>query len=210
MDEFAAVRPSGLIAMSLEEGDVLGWARLTSGKDDLMVVTEKGRALRFGENKVRAMGRQAAGVQGIRLAAGDAVTSTDVVEPDGQLLIVTSHGYGKRTPLKDYAAKGRATSGVATIGSKAQELTGKIIAARVVQASDELTIITANGVALRLKVKQVKLSGRATRGVRLIAPQEGDSVASVARISAEDLRRAGADIGADDPPPAAADQPKAK
>jgi DNA gyrase subunit A len=209
MDEFASVRPSGLIAMSLDEGDVLGWARLTSGKDDLIVVTEKGRALRFGEGKVRAMGRQAAGVQGIRLAAGDAVTSTDVVEPDGELLIVTSHGYGKRTPLKEYAAKGRATGGVATIGSKALELTGKIIAARVVQPSDELTLITANGVALRLKVKQVKQSGRATRGVRLITPQEGDAVASVARISAEELRRAGADLNSDEQP-AGADQAQAK
>jgi DNA gyrase subunit A len=209
MDEFASVRPSGLIAMSLDEGDVLGWARLTSGKDDLIVVTEKGRALRFGEGKVRAMGRQAAGVQGIRLAAGDAVTSTDVVEPDGELLIVTSHGYGKRTPLKEYAAKGRATGGVATIGSKALEHTGKIIAARVVQPSDELTLITANGVALRLKVKQVKQSGRATRGVRLITPQEGDAVASVARISAEELRRAGADLNSDEQP-AGADQAQAK
>jgi len=194
MEEFASVRPSGLIAMSLEEGDVLGWARLTSGKDEVILVTENGRALRFDENKVRAMGRQAAGVQGIRLAEGDALASMDVVQAGGDLLIITNHGFGKRTPLKDYAAKGRATGGVATIGPKALETTGRITSARVVQPSDELTIITANGVALRLKVKDVKQSGRATRGVRLITPQEGDSVASVARIAAEELKRVGAQV----------------
>ena len=194
MEEFASVRPSGLIAMSLEDGDVLGWVRSTSGKDEVILVTEQGRALRFSETKVRAMGRQAAGVQGIRLAEGDAVTSMEVVRLDGELLIVTSHGYGKRTPLKEYAAKGRATGGVATIAQKAMDLTGKIVAARVVEPTDELTIITAGGVVLRLKVKAVKQSGRATRGVRLITPQEGDGVASVARIAAEELRRAGAEV----------------
>jgi DNA gyrase subunit A len=194
MEEFASVRPSGLIAMALEKGDTLGWARLTSGKDEVILVTENGQALRFGEDKVRAMGRQAAGVQGIRLAEGDAVTSMDVVQEDGELLIVTTQGYGKRTPLTEYSAKGRATRGMVTIGQKTLEITGKITSARVVQPSDDLTIITANGVALRIKVKDIKQSGRATRGVRLITPQEGDSVASVARIAAEDLKRAGAKV----------------
>jgi DNA gyrase subunit A len=198
MEEFASVRPSGLAAMNLDEGDTLGWVRLTSGKDEVILVTESGRALRFDENKVRAMGRQAAGVQGIKLSEGDAVTSMDVVQPNGDLLIITTHGYGKRTPLDEYAAKGRATSGVTTIGLKTLETTGKITSARVVQPSDELTIITANGVALRLKVKDVKQSGRATRGVRLINPQEGDSVASVARIAAEDLKLAGAEVNGEE------------
>jgi DNA gyrase subunit A len=194
MEEFASVRPSGLIAMTLEEGDTLGWARLTSGKDEIIFVTENGQALRFGEDKVRAMGRAAGGVQGIRLAEGDAVTSMDVVEKDGSLLIVTTGGYGKQTPLKDYAAKGRATGGIATIDQKALDTTGKVTSARVVRPADDLTIITANGVVLRLKVKDVKQSGRATRGVRLITPQGEDYVASVARISAEDLKKAGAKV----------------
>ena len=198
MEEFASVRPSGLAAMNLDEGDTLGWVRLTSGKDEVILVTESGRALRFDETKVRAMGRQAAGVQGIKLSEGDAVTSMDVVQPNGDLLIITTHGYGKRTPLKEYAARGRATGGITTIGLKTLEATGKITSARVVQPSDELTIITANGVALRLKVKDVKQSGRATRGVRLITPQEGDSVASVARIAAEELKRVGAEINGEE------------
>jgi DNA gyrase subunit A len=194
MEEFASVRPSGLIAMALDEGDQMGWARLTTGKDEVIIITENGRALRFDENAVRAMGRQAAGVQGIRLAKDDAVTSMDVVREDGSLLVVTTKGYGKQTPLKEYSPKGRATGGIATIDQKALEITGKITSARVIQPADDLTIITANGVTLRLKVKDIKQSGRATRGVRLMTPQEGDSVVSVARIAFEDLKKAGAKL----------------
>ena len=194
LEEFASVRPSGLIAMTLGEGDTLGWARLTSGKDEVIFVTENGQALRFSEDKIRAMGRSAAGVQGIRLKKGDAVTSMDVIQPNGSLLIVTTNGFGKQTPLKDYTAKGRATGGNFTIDPKAIPVTGKIAAARVVQMEDDLTIITANGVALRLKVKDVKQAGRATRGVHLIKPQEGDSVASVARIAVEELKKVGAQV----------------
>ncbi|MCZ2121164.1 MAG: DNA gyrase subunit A [Anaerolineales bacterium] len=197
MDEFASVRPSGLIAMTLEEGDTLGWVRLTSGKDEIIIVTELGQALRFGEGKVRAMGRQAAGVGGIKLKKDDLVTSMDVVEKDGALLIVTAHGFGKQTPLTEYAPKGRATNGISTVDQKATKEIGRIVAARVVQKADDLTIMTANGVTIRLKVKDVKQSGRATKGVHLIKPQEGDSVASMARMSAEDLKKAGAEISAE-------------
>ena len=194
MEEFASVRPSGLIAMTLDEGDFLAWARPTSGKDEVIFVTQKGQALRFSEEKVRSMGRQAAGVHGIRLAQGDAVTSMDVVDTEGTLLVVTTGGFGKQTPLKEYSPKGRATSGIATIDQKALGEIGLIAAARVVKKDDDLTIITANGVALRLKVRDIKQAGRATRGVHLIKPQENDFVASVARIAAEDLKKAGADI----------------
>ena len=198
MEEFASVRPSGLIAMTLDEGDRLGWARLTSGKDEIIFVTENGKALRFSETKVRAMGRQAAGVQAIRLEGDDLVTSMDVLEKDASLLVVTSNGYGKQTPLKDYAAKGRATGGIATIDPKALGDIGKIVSARVVQKDDDLTIITSNGVAIRIKNKDVKQAGRSTKGVHLIKPQPGDSVASVARIAAEDLKKAGAQMDAEE------------
>ena len=198
MEEFAAVRPSGLIAMSLDDGDKLGWARLTSGNNEVIFVTEQGQALRFNENKIRAMGRQAAGVQAIRLDEGDCVTSMDVVESEGSLLVITSNGYGKQTPLKDYPAKGRATGGVSTIDQKAIKDVGKIVAARVIQKADDLTIITSNGLAIRIKVKDVRQAGRSTRGVHLIKPQPGDSVASVARIAAEDLKKAGAELNGDE------------
>jgi DNA gyrase subunit A len=209
MQEFAAVRPSGLIAMSLGEGDYMGWARPTSGKDEVIFVTEKGQALRFREDKVRAMGRQAAGVRGIRLAKGDVLTSMDVLEKNAFLLVVTTGGFGKRTPLKAYAPKGRGAGGVATIDKKALKEIGKIAAARVVRADDDLTIMTANGVVLRLKVSDVKEAGRATRGVHLIKPQPGDYVASMARIAAEDLKKAGAEPLAG-PSESAAKSPPAK
>jgi DNA gyrase subunit A len=198
MEEFAAVRPSGLIAMSLDEGDKLGWARLTSGSNEVIFVTEQGQALRFHESKIRPMGRQAAGVQAIRLDDGDCVTSMDVVENEGSLLVITSNGFGKQTPLSAYPSKGRATGGVSTIDQRALKDIGKIVAARVIQQADDLTIITANGVAIRIKVKDVRQAGRSTRGVHLIKPQPGDSVASVARIAAEDLKKAGAQLNGDE------------
>jgi DNA gyrase subunit A len=194
LEEFASVRPSGLIAISLADDDELGWARLTSGDDEVIIVTEMGQALRFSEKLVRSMGRTAAGVRGIRLAKGDQVTSMTKVQPNGALLIVTTNGFGKQTPLKEYPAKGRATGGVATIDKKAIPVVGKITSARVVQQADHLTLISANGVAIRLKVKDVKVSGRSTRGVHLMRLHDGDYVVSVARIAAEDLKRAGAKV----------------
>jgi DNA gyrase subunit A len=194
LEEFASVRPSGLIAMSLARDDILGWARLTSGTDDLIIVTEMGQALRFSEKLVRPMGRTAAGVQGIRLGKDDQVTSMSPVQPGGSLLIVTSGGFGKQTPLSEYPAKGRATGGIATIDKKAIAIIGKITSARVVQQDDHLTLISANGVAIRLKVKDVKVSGRSTRGVRLMRLHAGDYVASVARVGTEDLKRVGAKV----------------
>jgi DNA gyrase subunit A len=190
--EFASVRPSGLIAIHLEEDDLLGWVRLTQGDDDVILVTERGQALRFRESAVRSMGRQAAGVIGIRMRPGDAVASMEVVEPGGALLVVTTNGYGKRTPLDDYPTKGRATQGVKTIDHRAMDVIGSIAGARVVQEADDLTLISTQGVVLRTKVSNIQCSGRATRGVRLMNMQPGDTVASLARISAADLRKVGA------------------
>jgi DNA gyrase subunit A len=200
LEEFSAVRPSGLIAISLMGNDELGWARLTSGKDEIIIITEQGQALRFKEDLVRPMGRTAAGVLGIRLHKDDAVTSMTKVQPTGSLLIVTTGGFGKQTPLDNYPPKGRATGGISTIDKKAIPIVGKITSARVVQQADHLTLISGNGVAIRLKVKDVKVSGRSTRGVRLMRLHEGDYVASVARIAAEDLERIGANVDIDEKP----------
>ncbi len=190
--EFAAVRPSGLIAINLADGDELGWVRLTNGNDELILVTEQGKAVRFSESEVRPMGRSAAGVTGVKLARNDLVASMEVVEPGGDLLVVTTRGYGKRTMLTEYPVKSRATSGVVTLDVAAIKKIGKVAAARVVQEADELTIISSNGQVLRTKVAEIKQAGRATRGVRIIDLQEEDSVASLARIAAADLRRLGA------------------
>jgi DNA gyrase subunit A len=190
MSEFASVRPSGLIATNLESGDVLGWAQVTDGKRDIILVTERGQALRFDENEVRAMGRQAAGVNAIRLDEGDHVTSMDIVVDECHVLVVTEKAYGKRTPVDEYPTYGRGSRGVATIDRKRVEGeggTGRIVAARVVHGDDELTVISTSGQALRLKVKDIRQAGRSTMGNRLINLREGDLIASVARLAAKDI-----------------------
>jgi DNA gyrase subunit A len=187
LKEFSSVRPSGLIAISLEDDDELGWVRLTSGKDDVILVTRQGQALRMPETKIRSMGRQAAGVSGVKLRPNDLLASMEVVEPNGKLLIVTEFGFGKRTNLEEYPAKGRATGGVATVDQKHFGKIGLIAAARVVQDEDEVTMISASGVLIRLKVKDLSTGGRATRGFRIMDLDDDDYVASVARIPAADL-----------------------
>ena len=193
LSAFASVRPSGLIAINLAEGDELGWVRPTDGECEIMLVTEQGQALRFKEDQVRPTSRTAAGVIGIRLKKGDRLTSMEVAEPGGDLLVVTTQGYGKRTSLSQYPTRSRATRGITTINKNAFNSIGTIASARVVQEADDLTIISINAVVLRTKVKQIKRAGRSTRGVRLIGLQEGDSVASIARIAAADLRQVGVD-----------------
>ncbi len=190
LSEFASVRPSGLIAISLDEGDELGWVRQTSGNDEIIMVTRSGKALRIAEKEIRTMGRPAAGVTGIKLAAGDRLSSMDVVEPNSQLLVVTEHGFGKRTSLDEYPAKGRATGGVATIDQKHIGKIGQVASARVVQEEDEVTLVSSGGVMLRLKVKGISSSGRATRGFRLMDLGQDDMVAALARINTLELNKA--------------------
>jgi DNA gyrase subunit A len=194
LSEFATVRPSGLIAINLAEGDQLGWVRLTHGQDEIILVTEKGKALRIEERDVRAMGRSAAGVTGISLAKGDHLVGMEVVEANADLLVVTMKGYGKRTSLAEYPLKQRGRGGVMTINQGALEKIGKISTARVVQEGDDLTIISSYGVVLRTQVELIQKTGRATRGVLLISLQDGDAVASLARISSADLAKAGAGL----------------
>jgi DNA gyrase subunit A len=191
LSEFSSVRPSGLAAISLDNDDELGWVRLTHGNNEVILVTERGYAVRFPEEQIRSMGRTAAGVIGIRMRKGDYVTSMDVVEEGGELLIVTRKGYGKRTPLAEYQLKNRGGSGVRTISLTGLSKIGTITSARVVQAGDDMTIISSNGVVMRTNVEHVPQTGRSTRGSLLMGIQEGDSVASVARIAAADLRKAG-------------------
>jgi DNA gyrase subunit A len=193
LSEFASVRPSGLIAMGLADDDELGWVRPTSGGGEVVIITELGQALRFSEDEVRPMGRPATGVQGIKLRKGDQVVGMEVFETEGDLLVVTVNGYGKRTSLEEYPTKGRATMGVLTIDKNAIPQIGKIAAARVVQAKEDLiTLISSSGIVMRTQADAIAQFGRATRGVRVMDLDKGDSVAALARISAADLRRVGA------------------
>jgi DNA gyrase subunit A len=192
LSRLASVRSAGIIAISLAEGDELGWVRMTDGKDEVILVTRDGQAVRFKENQIRSMGRTAAGVTGIRLAKGDILTSMEVVEPGGDLLVVTEKGFGKRTSLSEYPIRARATKGVHTINKRAMSAIGRVAAARVVQQDDDLTVISTGGVILRTKVKNISKTSRATKGVTIMNVHEGDSVASIARIAAADLRSVGA------------------
>ncbi len=184
LSEFAAVRPSGLIAINLDTGDTLGWAVLTTGKDEIIMVTSRGLALRYSEKQIRPMGRAAGGVTGIRLRPGDTVTGVDVVEPNADLLVVTELGIGKRTSLDEYIPKGRGSQGSSTINQGSMEQIGTIAASRVVTEKDDLTLISSNGVVIRLQVSKISRTGRATRGTHIMNLEKDDRVASIARIIA--------------------------
>ncbi len=190
LSDFANVRPSGFIAIRLNDGDELGWVRMTSGKDDLLMVTRQGKALRFNESEVRPTGRTTMGVTGIRLRGDDRVVSMDVVEENGYLLVITDKGQGKRTPLDEYLAKSRGTLGVTTISQEARGEIGDIAQAMVVLESEDITTITRAGIVLRTKVTDISVQGRATQGVRIMDIDEGDSLAAMVRISAEQVESA--------------------
>ena len=183
LSEFESVRVSGLIAISLDEGDELGWARLTNGKDELIMATAGGVALRFKEDGIRPMGRTAKGITGIKLREGDHLASMEVVVKDAYLFVVTEKGYGKCTALSQYRTQGRAGKGIATIHLESLKTIGKIASARVLEKGDQITLISHNGIMLRIDVDDIKKAGRATRGVRIMNMDKADIVATVGRIS---------------------------
>jgi DNA gyrase subunit A len=176
--EFASVRPSGLIALTLDDDDELCWVKLTSGNNELVLVSREGQAIRFHENDVRPMGRTAAGVGAMRLRSHDKVQGMDVVDPEADLLIVTEKGYAKRTSLREYALQRRNGTGVRTLAKTNK--TGGVIAARAVTKEGDLTIISRDGMMLRCAIREISRQGRATQGVRVISLKGDDVVASVA------------------------------
>lgn len=184
LSEFASVRPSGIIALNLDEGDALHWVRLTHGGQDIILVTEGGQGIRFSEETVRSMGRNAGGVMGIRLAKGDHVTSMTIAEPGGDLLIVTTNGYGKRIPLDEIPLQGRNGRGV-IVQARNQKVTGPVTSARVVQPDDEITVVSTGGMVLRTSVENIPRAGRAARGSRVIDIRGDDEVAAVARLESD-------------------------
>jgi len=188
LSEFDSVRPSGLIAINLKEDDSLGWVQLSSGKNDLMLITRKGYALRFQEKEVRPMNRPAMGVIGIRLREKDEVIGMDIVEKGGDLLVITEKGFGKRTSLDGYPRRSRATMGVLTVDKKALPIIGEIAAARVVlPEQDQITVISAEGTVMRTKAESISQYNRVARGVAIMQMREGDVVVSIARFADQDL-----------------------
>jgi DNA gyrase subunit A len=185
LDEFAVVRRMGLNAMDLEEGDELIGARLAHAKDDVLLVTAHGQAIRFNVGMLRAASRQSGGVRGIALQDGDTVTALTLARPGADLLVVTTHGYGKRTPLDEYPTQGRGGGGVRAI--RLTDKTGVVSTARVVSdEDDDLMIISANGTVIRQEVTTVARSGRAAMGVRLMNMHAGDTVVAVATTNGKE------------------------
>jgi DNA gyrase subunit A len=187
LKEFDGVRPSGLIAINLEAEDELGWVQLTQGDQELIIVSERGQALRFREQDVRPMGRNAMGVYAIKLGSGDTVASASIVEPGAALLVVTTKGYGKRTPLSEFSVKGRHGQGVRCLGGK-PGTSGSVAAARVTHPEDEVTIISAKGMVLRAPASDIPEMGRAAREARIMELGAQDEVASVAVIRTGDQK----------------------
>lgn len=191
LQAFSNPRPSGLIAINFAEGDRLVGARLTSGQDEILICAESGKAIRFPESDVRAMGRSARGVKGIELVGDDSVVSVDLMDPKSQLLSVCKLGYGKRTDADEYRTQSRGGKGIITI--KTTERNGPVVSALQVRDHDEVMIMTSRGKLIRMKVNEISVIGRNTQGMRLISLDTGEHVSSVARIVAEDEAEQGGD-----------------
>jgi DNA gyrase subunit A len=181
LSAYSNVRSTGIIALSLEDGDELAGSRLSHGHGEILLVTRKGQGIRFREEDVRAMGRDATGVNAIRLDPGDEVVGFDLAAPGCDLLIVCEKGIGKRTPVEEYPLQGRAGGGVKaiTLGSKGG---GTIVVARMVHPEDDLVVISDKGLVIRMFVEDIPQLRRPAQGVAVMSMRDGDSVASLARI----------------------------
>ncbi len=184
LDQFDTSRKSGLIAINLNEDDQLISVRMTSGKDDIIVVTANGKSIRFSEEDVRAMGRTATGVRAIKLTSNDYVIEMDVVTETGKLLTVSENGYGKRTKLSEYRQQTRGGKGIITYNLNNK--TGHVIGAKVVEDTDDLMIINDMGVLIRIKVEDISVTGRITSGVRLMKVDDETRLVSIAKINEQD------------------------
>jgi DNA gyrase subunit A len=178
---FSNPRPSGIIALSVEEDDQVIAAVLTSGRDEILIGTAGGMAIHFSEEDVRPMGRTAYGVKGIELDEGDVVVSLEVVRAGGTVLSVTRNGYGKRTALDEYRLQGRGGKGLIDI--KASERNGPVVGVNFLRGEEQVMLITEKGMIIRLNTAEISTIGRNTQGVRLIQLEEGDHLVSVARLA---------------------------
>ena len=181
LSDFSRPRPSGIIAVDLDQGDYLIGAAITDGSHDVMLFSDGGKAVRFDEQDVRPMGRNARGVRGMRLLEGQSLISLVVAkDPSLTVLTATENGYGKRTPVADYPRHGRGTQG--TISIQASERNGKVVAARLVSTTDEVMLITTGGVLIRTRVSEIREMGRVTQGVTLIGLDAGEKLAGLERV----------------------------
>ncbi|GAB1389032.1 DNA gyrase subunit A [Rubrivivax sp.] len=197
LDEFSNPRKAGIIAVDLDEGDHLIGAALTDGAHDVMLFSDGGKAVRFDEDDVRAMGRNARGVRGMALEPGQSVIAMLVAEDETQsVLTATENGYGKRTSIVEYTRHGRGTKGMIAI--QQSERNGRVVAATLVRAADEIMLITDTGVLVRTRVAEIRELGRATQGVTLIALDDGAKLSGLQRIVENDAQAQDAAEGGED------------
>jgi DNA gyrase subunit A len=183
LEAYSRPRQSGINAINIREGDRLIDARLTNGNNEILLAVRSGKAIRFHEQKVRPMGRNASGVRGIKTSeknSDEVIGMVCVQDPETTILVVSENGYGKRTHLEDYRVTNRGGKGVKTINITGK--TGKLISINAVTDKDDLMIINKSGLTIRLAVSSLREMGRATQGVRLINLRQGDSIAAVAQV----------------------------
>lgn len=183
LSDFSRPRSDGIIALDLRDGDRLIGVALTDGQQDVLLFTDAGKVIRFGESKVRSMGRTACGVRGVKLQEGQQVISLIMAKPEGEILTATENGFGKRTPIDDHRLTGRGGQGVVAI--KTNERNGKVIGAIQVIDSDEVMLITDKGTLVRTRVTEIRSAGRNSLGVRLIRLSEGEKLGGLQRIEEE-------------------------
>lgn len=184
VSQFANIRTNGLIAISLREDDELISVRLTDGKKQVVIGTHDGMLVRFNEEDIRAMGRTAAGVRGIKLREGDYVVDMEILEEGQEILVVTEKGYGKRTPESEYRLQSRGGVGIKTI--QVTEKNGPMCAVKTVNGTEDVMLITINGMLIRMDINDISVIGRNTQGVRLIRLADDELVATVAKLDKED------------------------
>ncbi len=183
--DYSRPRPSGIIAVDLDEGDCLVGVAITDGKHDVMLFSDEGKAVRFDENDVRPMGRGARGVRGMNLAKGGKVIALLVAENETQsVLTATENGYGKRTPIAEYTRHGRGTQGMIAI--QTSERNGKVVAATLASTEEEIMLITSGGILIRTRVAEIREMGRSTQGVTLINLDAGEKLSGLQTIMDRD------------------------
>jgi DNA gyrase subunit A len=185
LSEFSRPRTAGIIAVGLDDGDFLIGVSITDGRHDVMLFSDSGKAVRFDENDVRPMGRNARGVIGMKLAKGAKLISLLVAEDENDFVLTASeNGYGKRTPITEYTRHARATQGMIAI--QTSERNGKVVAATLVKPDDEIMLITTGGVLIRTRVKEIRAMSRSTQGVTLINLDKGETLISLEKVAETD------------------------
>lgn len=186
LSQFENCRKTGIIAIKLKDGDELVDVRLTSGDDNVIIVTRNGKCICFSEHDVRPMGRNAAGVTAIKLEGDDRVVSMELVRSDEQLMVVTEKGYGKRTSVKEYKVQNRGGKGLITYDKSKFKKTGHLVGAKVVDRGDEVFLINSDGIIIRIKASDVSKLGRATQGVRIMKVAKDADIIAMAKVINED------------------------